>query len=163
MRILISQRSFLRKSQSHKNTRDKTETQLYYFLYIGQSGHVCKFLIPEIVYQQGFLTIFGIRILHRGLQKNLYYPEARSSGWSIGEEVIIPSHIVPSHHLTQSEVLERLRDVLILRECFSSCAKEIHREIIRPQHPQSRPSQKKAAQRDLTTKTALKFGLRKMQ
>jgi hypothetical protein len=73
------------------------------------------------------------------------------------------SHIVPSHHLTQSKVSVRLCDVLILKERFSWRAEEIHREIIRPQNPQCCPSQNKAAQRDLTTKTALKSGLRKTQ
>jgi hypothetical protein len=40
-----------------------------------------------------------------------------------------------------SEVLERLCDVLVLKEDFSWHAEEICREIIRPQNPQSCPSQ----------------------
>jgi hypothetical protein len=62
-----------------------------------------------------------------------------------------------------SLVLERLCDVLVLSKCFSWRAEEICKEIIGPQNPQSCPSQKKAAHRDVTTKTALKSGLRKMQ
>jgi hypothetical protein len=47
-------------------------------------------------------------------------------------------------------------------EQFSWGAKKIPREI-RLQIPLSCPSKKKAAQRDVTTETALKSGLRKMQ
>jgi hypothetical protein len=62
-----------------------------------------------------------------------------------------------------SEVSERLCDVMVLRECFPWQAEEICREILRPQNPESCPSQKKSAQRDVTTETALKSGLRKTQ
>jgi hypothetical protein len=53
---------------------------------------------------------------------------------------------------------------MVLRERLSWRAEEIRREImLRPQNPESCPSQKKAAQRDVTTETALKSGLRKTQ
>jgi hypothetical protein len=54
-------------------------------------------------------------------------------------------------------------DLMVPQEHFSWCAVEIRREILRPQNPESYPSQKKAAQRDVTTETALKSGLRKTQ
>ncbi len=62
-----------------------------------------------------------------------------------------------------SEVSKRLCDVMVLRERFSWRAEEIRREILRPQNPESCPSHKIAAQRGVTTETALKSGLRKMQ
>jgi hypothetical protein len=52
---------------------------------------------------------------------------------------------------------------MVPQEHFSWLAVEICREILRPQNPESYPSQKKAAQRDVTTETALKSGLRKTQ
>jgi hypothetical protein len=52
---------------------------------------------------------------------------------------------------------------MVPQEHFSWRAVEIHREILRPQNPESYPSEKKAAQRDVTTETALKSGLRKTQ
>jgi hypothetical protein len=52
---------------------------------------------------------------------------------------------------------------MVLRERFSWHTEEIRREILRPQNPESCPSQKKTAQRDVTTETALKSGLRKTQ
>jgi hypothetical protein len=52
---------------------------------------------------------------------------------------------------------------MVLQECFSWRAEEMCREILRPQNPESCPSKKKAAQRDVTTETALKSGLRKTQ
>ncbi len=55
------------------------------------------------------------------------------------------------------------RDVMVPQEHFSWRAVEICRENLRPQSPESYPSQKKAAQRDVTTETALKSGLRKTQ
>jgi hypothetical protein len=61
-----------------------------------------------------------------------------------------------------NEVSERLCDVMVLQD-FPWRAEEIHKEILRPPNPESCPSQKKAAQRDVTTETALKFGLRKTQ
>jgi hypothetical protein len=42
-----------------------------------------------------------------------------------------------------SEVSKRLCDVMVLQECLSWHAEEICREILRPQNPESCPSQKK--------------------
>ncbi len=51
-------------------------------------------VIPEIlVYRQGFLTIFGIRNLHSGQQRNLIL----RGGFQDGEED-------PSHHLAKRKI-----------------------------------------------------------
>jgi hypothetical protein len=52
---------------------------------------------------------------------------------------------------------------MVPQEHFAWRAVEIRREILSPQNPESYPSQKKPAQRDVTTETALKSGLRKTQ
>jgi hypothetical protein len=62
-----------------------------------------------------------------------------------------------------SEVSKRLCDVMVLQECLSWCAEKICRENLRPQNPESCPSQKKAAQKDVTNETVLKSGLKKTQ